>query len=74
MHEGQAVEGMLRVVDRSMHVHAADRAGVALNGLGRIDHFQLLAVGEHLDLGVGTTAIIEKSAPAGLQHCEQPQT
>ena len=50
MHEVQAVERVLRVVDAPVQVHAAAGAGVAADGGGRVHHLQLVAVGGDFDL------------------------
>jgi hypothetical protein len=45
MEEVEAVQGMARVVDAAVHMHAAGLAGVALDGGVGIDDLELVAVG-----------------------------
>jgi hypothetical protein len=44
MDEIQAMKRVLRILDSSVHVHAARRAGVALNGRVGIDNLELVGV------------------------------
>jgi hypothetical protein len=74
VHEVEAVEGMRRVLDAPVHVHAAVAAGMALDGGGGVDRLQLVAVGGDRTLSRDTTATWENSDPAGFQHLVQPHT